>query len=67
MKRLSKTALYEIRNWIYRNARPLDLAFWQYHFEIGSKEEVLRILQCYQNSAIMNQNHFSKKITFLYR
>lgn len=50
MKSLTKTALNEIKNWIYRNARPLDLALWQYHFEKGSKEEILRILQCYQNS-----------------
>ena len=24
-----------IRRWIYRNARPLELARWQYHFENG--------------------------------
>lgn len=34
---------------IYRNARPLDLARWQYLFENGSKEEVLKILAAYQN------------------
>ena len=34
---------------IYRNARPLDLARWQYLFENGSREAVLRILQTYQN------------------
>ena len=34
---------------IYRNARPLDLARWQYHFENGSKEAVLRALAYYQN------------------
>ena len=34
---------------IYRNARPLDLARWQFLFENGSKEEVLRILAAYQN------------------
>ena len=37
------------RNFIYRNARPLDLARWQYLFENGSKEEVLKILATYQN------------------
>lgn len=37
------------RNFIYRNARPLDLARWQYLFENGSKEEVLKILASYQN------------------
>ena len=37
------------RNFIYRNARPLDLARWQYLFENGSKEAVLKILATYQN------------------
>lgn len=34
---------------IYRNARPLDLARWQYHLENGSREAVLRALSYYQN------------------
>lgn len=34
---------------IYRNARPLDLARWQYLFENGSREAVLNILAAYQN------------------
>ncbi len=34
---------------IYRNARPLDLARFQYHFEGGSKETVLNVLTYYQN------------------
>lgn len=37
------------RQFIYRNARPLDLARWQYHFENGSKEAVLNALSFYQN------------------
>lgn len=37
------------REFIYRNARPLDLARWQYHFENGSKEAVLKALAYYQN------------------
>lgn len=37
------------RTFIYRNARPLDLARWQYHFEGGSKEAVLNALTSYQN------------------
>ena len=32
------------RTFIYRNARPLDLARWQYHFEGGRKEAVLDAL-----------------------
>jgi len=34
---------------MYRNARPLDLARWQYHFENGSRETVLSTLSAYQN------------------
>ena len=42
--------LYQsVRNWIYRNARPLDLARWQYHFEQGSKAQVIDVLTEYQN------------------
>lgn len=37
------------RQFIYRNARPVDLARWQYHFENGSKEAVLNALAYYQN------------------
>ena len=37
------------REFIYRNARPLDLARWQYLFDNGSREEVLKILATYQN------------------
>lgn len=43
-------SLYEnARNFIYKNARPLDLARWNYHFENGSKEDVVKTLQFYQN------------------
>lgn len=37
------------RQFIYRNARPLELARWQYHFENGTREAVLQALQVYQN------------------
>jgi len=37
------------KEFIYRNARPLELARWQYHFENGSKESVLYSLSFYQN------------------
>lgn len=43
------TTLQKARHFIYRNARPLDLARWQYHFENGSKEAVLNALSYYQN------------------
>lgn len=38
-----------IRNWMYRNARPLDLARWRFHFEEGTAEEVISMLAFYQN------------------
>lgn len=37
------------RTFMYRNARPLDLARFQYHFENGSQQAVLNALACYQN------------------
>ena len=37
------------RAFMYRNARPLELALWQYHFEGGSAENVLHALSFYQN------------------
>ena len=49
MKKLSKQAFEEIRIWIYRNARQIEIALWQYHFEKGSKETVLSALSLYQN------------------
>lgn len=49
MKMLSIDGYNEIRNWMYRNARPIELARWQYHFEGGSKECVLNALSYYQN------------------
>ncbi|WFR58688.1 hypothetical protein QA584_06320 [Anaerocolumna sp. AGMB13025] len=47
--KLSKLDYVCIRNWMYRNARPLDLARWQYHFENGEKNRVLEVLAAYQN------------------
>lgn len=37
------------RAFMYRNARPLDMALFQYHFEGGSKETVMQVLSYYQN------------------
>lgn len=49
MKKLSKKFFEEIRTWVYRNARQIELALWQYEFETGSKEAVLSALSHYQN------------------
>lgn len=49
MKKLDAKAFDEIRLWIYRNARQIELAIWQYEFEDGSQEAVLSALAFYQN------------------
>lgn len=36
------------KRFVYQNARPLELARWKYHFEGGSREDVLDILTMYQ-------------------
>lgn len=37
------------RVFVYRNARPIELALWRYHFEDGAKEDVIRVLAAFQN------------------
>ena len=37
------------RNFIFRNARPLDMARWKYLFEANDRESVLECLKAYQN------------------
>jgi hypothetical protein len=49
MRNLTTEEYQEIRAWVYRNARPLELALWQYHFEKGSKDAVISCLFFYQN------------------
>jgi len=43
------TVFEKSRRFIYRNARPLEFACWQYLFEGGSREAVLKALAAYQN------------------
>ncbi|MBC8015070.1 MAG: hypothetical protein H7X79_04930, partial [Sporomusaceae bacterium] len=50
MRKLTLDDLQEIKIWMYRNARPIDLSIWQYYFENGSKDAVLSSLSFYQNS-----------------
>lgn len=49
MKKLGTDAYNEIVRWMYRNARPLELALWQLHFEDGSRDKVIELLGFYQN------------------
>lgn len=48
-KIMNESGFQEIRSWIFRNARPLELALWNYHFETGNREAVLSALSFYQN------------------
>ena len=50
MEYLSKTVFEQIRKWIYQNARDVELAWWKYHFENGSQEDVVKALAEYQNA-----------------
>ncbi|MBQ8185647.1 MAG: hypothetical protein IJ037_02110 [Clostridia bacterium] len=43
------TPFEKARTFIYRNARPVDLMRWRYHFESGSAEDVMHALSFYQN------------------
>lgn len=47
--RMYRSTFEKARTFIYRNARPLDLTRFQYHFENGNKENVLNALMYYQN------------------
>ena len=49
MKKLSRKAYREIRDWMYRNARPIDLALWRFRFEDGPAADVCSALGAYQN------------------
>lgn len=46
---MSSFVFERARTFMYRNARPLDMARFQCHFEGGSKEAVMRALSFYQN------------------
>jgi len=46
---LSKDDFQRIELWMRRNARPLELALWDFHFDLGSKENVLDALSAFQN------------------
>lgn len=49
MTKLSQEDYKEIKTWVYRNARPLEYALWNYHFEGESVDTVLSALKTYQN------------------
>lgn len=49
MKMITQKEYEEIKTWMHRNARPLELAVWKYGFEGGKKEEIIEELAFYQN------------------
>jgi len=50
MLKMDAKGFNEVRQWVYRNARHLELMIWKYEFENGSKEAVLDALSFYQNA-----------------
>ncbi len=46
---ISTKTYNQIKTWIYRNARGLELSLWNYYFEKGSKDDILTALSYYQN------------------
>lgn len=46
---MENSTFKKAREFIYRNARPLDLARFQYHFENGDRDAVMTVLSYYQN------------------
>lgn len=49
MKMLMQKEYQEIRMWMHRNARPLEMAVWNYFFEGGARDEIADALAYYQN------------------
>jgi hypothetical protein len=49
MKQLSKEVYEQIRTWVYRHARHVELTWWQYYFENGSREAAVEALGFFQN------------------
>jgi len=46
---MAKETQMNAYEFIIRNARPLEMARWRYHFENGPMEDVIKALQSYQN------------------
>lgn len=50
MRKLTEAQFESVRRWMYRNARPVDIARWRYFFEGGSINDVICALSAYQNA-----------------
>ena len=42
MKTLTQKEYQEIRTWFHRNARPLEMALWNYFHEDGTRDLEMR-------------------------
>lgn len=49
MREQDREVFEKARRFVYRNARPLELTRWKYHFENGSRQDVIDVLSAYQN------------------
>lgn len=47
---ISNKVFCEIKAWVYRNAREIELNLWKYYFEDGTKDNVISALTYYQNA-----------------
>ncbi|MCH5154516.1 MAG: hypothetical protein J1F71_04820 [Clostridiales bacterium] len=47
---MNRNVFKKAMEFVYRNARPIDLALWRYHFEGGKRSDVIEILSFYQNA-----------------
>lgn len=49
MLKLTPKDYEEVRLWMHRNAREIELSLWRFYFENGSKADILKALALYQN------------------
>ncbi|QUI21804.1 hypothetical protein HZI73_05620 [Vallitalea pronyensis] len=47
--KVTKSDFAHVKSYMYRHARPIEIARWKVHFENGSKEDFMDVLQHYQN------------------
>jgi hypothetical protein len=50
MTMLTRKDFSEVRTWIFRNARNLEITLWRYFFENGGRADVVSALSFYQNA-----------------
>ena len=63
--KMNNITLQKAKEFMYRNARPLDLARFQYHLENGSKETVINVLSYYQNEVLFLCSNLRNQIQII--